>query len=121
METTLSILNFETGGPGGKPGLITSPRSLEACLRLGVDPRELLPHPVKAFGKSLDKKIKITPEEQQARYEHFELRRKEKIKAIKEKREAIVHESASNQSQKLVSTTSSGWLSDVDWLHSCHY
>ena len=103
MEATLSIVNFETGGPGGKPGLITSPRSLEACLRLGCDPKELLPIPFKAFGKSTDKKKVVTPEEQQIRYDHYEGRRKEKIAAIKERREAIMRDPASFQSQKLVS------------------
>jgi hypothetical protein len=38
MENFYSILNFEGAG---RP--INSPRSLEACLRLGIDPSELEP------------------------------------------------------------------------------
>jgi hypothetical protein len=47
METLISVLNFEQQAEGGAE--INSPRTLEACLRAGYDPTELLPRPRKAF------------------------------------------------------------------------
>lgn len=103
MEATLSILTFESGEVGGTPGVITSPRSLEACLRLGYDPKDLLPVPNEAFSKDRDGKRKLTPEEHKIKYEHFESKRKEQIRAIKEMREAIVRSANNdNNTQKLV-------------------
>lgn len=43
MEILFSVENFEE--PGGKYREINSPRSLEACLRSGLDPAELYPRP----------------------------------------------------------------------------
>ena len=44
MESQIkSILNFEDGDGNGKAAAISSPRSLEACLRSGHDPQELMP------------------------------------------------------------------------------
>ena len=43
MEIALTLENFETGGPHGRCGPISSPRSIEACLRSGFDPLELMP------------------------------------------------------------------------------
>lgn len=80
MDTVLSILNFETGGKKGRAGLITSPRSLEACLRQGVDPKDLLPVPYEAYAHSDDFKRRLTPEEQTIKYEHMENRRKNKVR-----------------------------------------
>lgn len=90
MEVTLSITNFETGGKRGRPGLITSPRSLEACLRCGVDPKDLLPVPLSAYAKTDDYKRRLTPEEQKIKHEHMEGRRQAKIRAVREEREKLM-------------------------------
>lgn len=46
METLISVLNFEQAEGGAE---INSPRTLEACLRAGYDPSELLPRQRRAF------------------------------------------------------------------------
>jgi hypothetical protein len=62
MEVLTTIENFEEGG--GKYRVINSPRSLEACLRSGLDPAELYPKSRNFFAtKDLGKEmleIKIT-------------------------------------------------------------
>ena len=47
MEILFSVENFEESG--GNYREINSPRSLEACLRSGLDPAELYPRPKKNF------------------------------------------------------------------------
>ena len=46
MNEIYSILNFESGGT---PKVPNSPRTLEACLRSGIDPTSLLPKNLKEF------------------------------------------------------------------------
>ncbi len=48
MEPLISILNFEEKGLYRE---INSPRTLEACLRTGIDPSELVPKNHKMFKK----------------------------------------------------------------------
>lgn len=47
MEILFSVENFEENG--GTYREINSPRSLEACLRSGLDPAELYPRAKKEF------------------------------------------------------------------------
>jgi hypothetical protein len=101
MEATLSILNFESGGPGGKAGEITSPRSLNACLRVGFDPRELLPLPIDAFSMTADHKRHLTTEEQKIKYSHFEARRREKIRIVRSEYEEVI-KALAKEGQQLV-------------------
>lgn len=63
----MSIDNF-TDHPG-KP--IDSPRTLEACLRCGVDTAELYPQPVDAFKASAQEVFALT----KIKYDHFEEKR----------------------------------------------
>jgi len=82
METLISVLNFENAE--GSPE-INSPRTLEACLRAGYDPSELLPKPKKAF------KTKGLPDDLvDVKYETFERKRKDKIATVTAEREAII-------------------------------
>lgn len=46
MESIYTIHTFEDAGRE-----INSPRSLEACLRVGIDPSELGPRSVKSFSR----------------------------------------------------------------------
>ena len=46
MENIYTIHSFEDAGRA-----INSPRSLEACLRVGIDPSELVPRTLKSFAK----------------------------------------------------------------------
>jgi len=68
METVFSILNFEDGGVARE---INSPRSLEACLRAGLDPLELIPKSKKEFYKK-----DLTEEMVTVKFESFEKKRR---------------------------------------------
>ena len=100
MEVAFSVLDFEKGR-NGMAAPITSPRSLDACLRAGYDPNELLPAFPEAFPKSLDGKRQLTKDEQMKRYEHFEARRVEKIRTVKEVREAIIKDYMAKNTHKV--------------------
>jgi hypothetical protein len=71
-------------------------------LRVGFDPKDLLPRRPESFTHSFDRKRKLSPEERAVKYAHFESRRKEKIAIVREERERLIRESA-NDDQKLVS------------------
>ncbi|CAM9107953.1 unnamed protein product [Hapterophycus canaliculatus] len=75
-----SVLNFENDG---KAEHISSPRSLEACLRSGFDPQELMPRRCFAVKGEL-------PELTEIRHNFFETRRKEKIAMVKKERQSII-------------------------------
>ena len=68
MEILFSVENFEENG--GKYREINSPRSLEACLRSGLDPAELYPRAKKDF---VDKTL--TEEMVDIKYKTFEKKR----------------------------------------------
>lgn len=82
MEILHSIENFCDGGIAQE---INSPRTLEACLRLGLDPSELAPK-----SKSTYESKDLTAEMVNVKYEHFERKRNEKIFAVKTERESII-------------------------------
>lgn len=82
MELLNSVDNFLEGGVVHE---INSPRTLEACLRLGLDPAELAPKNENKF-KTKD----LPPELVKVKYDHFERKRKEKIAAVISEREVIM-------------------------------
>eukprot|EP01041_Mallomonas_annulata_P000415 gene415-751_t len=82
MESLISIVNFDDGGEIRE---INSPRSLEACLRAGLDPQELLPKPKSSF---VSRKLTDTMIEE--KYSNYERRRKEKIEVVKAERDSII-------------------------------
>jgi hypothetical protein len=47
MEILISVENFDEGGENYRE--INSPRTLESCLRSGLDPDELYPKPRRYF------------------------------------------------------------------------
>ena len=66
MESIYTIHTFEDAGRE-----INSPRSLEACLRVGIDPSELGPRSVKSFArKGLEEDLVLKL------HENFEKKRK---------------------------------------------
>jgi len=79
MDEVVSIDNF-----GGRD-LINSPRSLEACLRSGYDPQELLIRDEKSFARR-NEAAEVT----QMRAEHFERKRMQKVEMVMEERRVIV-------------------------------
>jgi hypothetical protein len=49
-----SLVSLEDFMKGKKPRIINSPRSLEACLRQGLDPAELIPKSLAKFQEEND-------------------------------------------------------------------
>jgi hypothetical protein len=68
MEVLISVENFEEGN--GRYREINSPRTLEACLRSGLDPSELYPHPKSDF-----KEKDMTKEMLDIKYHAFQTKR----------------------------------------------
>jgi hypothetical protein len=68
MEILFTVENFEEHG--GSYREINSPRSLEACLRSGLDPAELYPRP-----KNELKSKTMTDEMLEIKYNAFERKR----------------------------------------------
>ena len=78
----MTIENFHEDGVTRE---INSPRSLEACLRVGLDPVELVPRSRNAFvSKDLTKQMI------DIKYESFEKKRQDKIATVKAERNAII-------------------------------
>mmetsp|Transcript_11066 Transcript_11066/g.18078 ORF Transcript_11066/g.18078 Transcript_11066/m.18078 type:complete len:505 (-) Transcript_11066:241-1755(-) len=82
METLVTILNFDDSGSGPE---INSPRSLEACLRSGYDPKELF-----TKKKSFFKGRGVTEDMAEIKYDQFEKKRADKIENVVKEREAII-------------------------------
>lgn len=82
MDLIITVDNFEDGGAARE---INSPRSLEACLRSGLDPKELLPKPRGAFVSA-----QLTKEMVDAKVAMFEKKRKDKILVVRQERNAII-------------------------------
>ena len=83
MEILFSIENFEESN--GKYREINSPRTLESCLRNGLDPAELYPKPKTKFLSS-----SLTDEMIDIKYETFERKRKDKILSVKIERQHLI-------------------------------
>ncbi|CDW82720.1 UNKNOWN [Stylonychia lemnae] len=65
--------------------LLNSPRSLEACQRIGLNPKELIYKPIEDFkDKNLDHQIV------QIRYQHHESKRRELLYKAKKERGEII-------------------------------
>ena len=73
----------------GRPRKINSPRSLEACLRQGIDPSELRPLKLEVF---IEEENELTGlrDVAVAKYEHYEERRAEKLDLARQERNMIV-------------------------------
>ncbi|KAE8876978.1 hypothetical protein PF003_g38900 [Phytophthora fragariae] len=72
---------------------VNSPRTLEACRRMGIKPSELLSKTVVEFlEKGVNRKYSLV-EKQAAvlRHEHFEQLRQQKLETIRAEREAIIN------------------------------
>ena len=59
------------------PAVVTSPRSVRACLEAGVDPASLAPRPVSAFADP-----SLNAEQQRFKWEHYELARRERVASL---------------------------------------
>ncbi|ETL83573.1 hypothetical protein L917_16473 [Phytophthora nicotianae] len=72
---------------------INSPRSLEACRRMGFKPSELLPKTVVEFlDHGVNRKYSLVEKEAAVlRHEHFEQLRQQKLETVRVEREAIIN------------------------------
>eukprot|EP01031_Cornospumella_fuschlensis_P032598 gene32598-39414_t len=83
MEILISVENFEESG--GRYREINSPRTLEACLRCGLDPSELYPKQKRdLYEKGLTKEM------MEIKVNFFEKKRKEKIESVRKERNVII-------------------------------
>lgn len=69
MEVLVSVENFEE--PNGRYREVNSPRSLEACLRSGLDPSELYPR-----SKGSLRERGLSPDKLEIKFTSFETKRK---------------------------------------------
>jgi hypothetical protein len=87
---TLSLANFDAGRK--RPPYLTSPRSLEACRRVGIDPSELLTKSKQEFlsedCKGLDR------EAADIKYDRFLARRQVRFDLVSEERLKLIEEEA---------------------------
>ncbi|BBN04690.1 hypothetical protein MPTK1_3g06880 [Marchantia polymorpha subsp. ruderalis] len=71
----------------GADGQLSSPRSLQACLYLGIDPAELVHRPIDDF---LERGL--SPALQELKFQFYENTRLEKVGRLKEERKRIISE-----------------------------
>ncbi len=93
----ISLLNFDHHAPSVT---LTSPRSIEACERLGILPSDLLARPATYFEEQLEAQRmrgeKIEPSMirpfAQAKFHHYEKKRQADLRACREERAKVVKE-----------------------------
>ena len=73
--------------------MINSPRSLQACAQLGVEPSELYQLTIEKFKEKYPELINSNEKLIQIRYEAEEKFREETIKQVKEARNKIIEQS----------------------------
>lgn len=72
--------------------ILTSPRSIDACLRQGIKQRDLLITKREAIKEIYGKEIKLDEKNLKVFEAHFENRRKKKVEMLTEVREEILEE-----------------------------
>ncbi|XP_064174147.1 coiled-coil domain-containing protein 177 [Anguilla rostrata] len=85
----LDLNNFDTGDAEGSRYVLTSPRSLEACARLGVKPVQLL-H--KSLANFVEDHRNVSLGEATLLYEVYEKDRRRLVRRCREEREKIIVE-----------------------------
>ncbi|CAK4721924.1 unnamed protein product [Aphanomyces euteiches] len=68
----------------------TSPRTLEACLRSGIEPSEIEPKKLEDFLNKMKKTDEVEREAAQIRFHHFEEGRQAKIQLLKKERQKLI-------------------------------
>uniref|UniRef100_A0A671LKT7 Coiled-coil domain containing 177 n=1 Tax=Sinocyclocheilus anshuiensis TaxID=1608454 RepID=A0A671LKT7_9TELE len=85
----LDLKNFSSPEAEDSRYVLTSPRSLECCARLGVKPVDLLFRSLTDF---IDENQESSLEEVTALYEEYEKGRRERLRLCREERERIIQE-----------------------------
>ena len=89
-ENTKKLISLDNANFSKKSQTINSPRSLEACLNLGIEPSELYKLNTEEFKKKYPEVKQLSQELFQYRYEAEEKFRNETIEAVKKEREKII-------------------------------
>ncbi|RLN68286.1 hypothetical protein BBJ29_000843 [Phytophthora kernoviae] len=89
QDNAHSITVIDCAATGAR---VTSPRSLEACRRMGFKPSELLPKAVVEFlDHGVNRKYSLVEKEAAVlRHEHYEQLRQQKLETVRTEREAII-------------------------------
>ncbi|KAL3660263.1 hypothetical protein V7S43_014793 [Phytophthora oleae] len=89
-ESRQNVTVLDCSATGAK---INSPRSLEACRRMGIKPSELLTKTVAEFlDHGVNRKYSLVEKEAAVlRHEHFEQLRQQKLETVRIEREAILN------------------------------
>ena len=79
------LVSLENFMDGGKARMIDSPRSLEACLRQGLDPASLFPKPLSKWQEEEElREVAV------CKYEHYEQKRLDRLAQARSERNIIV-------------------------------
>ena len=89
-EKKKKLISVDNANFSKKNQLLNSPRSLEACLHLGVDPTELYQLNMNEFKKKYPEVKGLDKDLLKFRYESEENFRKETINQVKEERKVII-------------------------------
>ena len=93
-EASKKFESVDSADFNSNTSIINSPRSLEACFRLGVDPPELYMISMDKF-KELNPDVrKLSQKMQKYRYDEYDKFRNETITMVKEERQKITDDEA---------------------------
>ncbi|KAH7289248.1 hypothetical protein KP509_31G066200 [Ceratopteris richardii] len=99
----ITIDTLAKHGENEKVLKLNSPRSIQACLELGVDPGNLVYRPVSAFqGKGLLHEFQVM------KYEHHEKLRKEKIQKLQAERNRIIQKEGEDRAAAAAAAANRG-------------
>ncbi|KAJ9466200.1 hypothetical protein DIPPA_00852 [Diplonema papillatum] len=80
-----------------EPPVITSPRSLEACCCLGIDPARLVYQPLASFSL-----VSKSPEEAALRYDHWKAKRDALVREVRMKRQLLILENEKEEDMEIL-------------------
>ena len=95
-----NYITIETVDFKSKSSVMNSPRSLEACKMLGVEPGELYYIPIEAFKEQHPDMKRLPNDLQQYRYDQFEKFRNDTINQVKEARNNIIEAEKEKEQSK---------------------
>ena len=102
QEDSKKLISLENADFSKKSQTINSPRSLEACLHLGIDPLELYKLSINDFKKKYPEVKKLSQDLFQYRYDCEEKFRNNTIEAVKKERNSIIEKENKKNEEKLV-------------------
>ena len=99
-DNSKKVISLDNADFSKKSQIINSPRSLEACLRVGVDPYELYKLNMDEFKKKYPDVKKLSQELLKYRYEAEEKFRDETVKQVVAERNKIIEEENKKNEKK---------------------